>query len=175
MSWHNDAPASSGKVWKTTWYNRKRSRPGDTRFFSTGDVAPSFFVNGRPYLKTSKRGTEYIVFYDKAHSKWSAASSHEGVTVTAVPEEHQRTPAIEEATEAETAEFYGDLDDSDYSDGGAVEDEIEDDPPRRRIPRRRIQTRARAQRSDVNQTNIIGNLMGRRTRRATAAPLRYTP
>lgn len=175
MSWHNDAPLSSGKVWKATWYNRKRSRPGDTRFFSSGDVAPSFFVNGRPVLKVSKRGTEFIVFYDKAHSKWSAASSHEGTNVAAVPEEHQRTPAIEEATESETAEFYGDSDGSDFSDGGDVDDDTEDNLPRRRYPRRRIQTRATAQRSDVSQTNIIGNLLGRRTRRETLAPLRYAP
>ena len=161
-------PRSSGTVWKTTWYNRKRSRPHDTRFFSTSDVAPSFLVNGRPTLKTSKRGTDYIIFYDRANHKWSAASSHLGASHAVVPAEHQEYPDIAEATDQETADFYGD------SDTDAETDE-ETDRTHRRPPVRRVMTRSRADRSNIEQINIIGGLMGRRLSRRSAVPNRYIP
>ena len=179
MSWWDETPESSGTVWKATWYNRKRSRPNDVRFFSSGDVAPSFMVNGRPTLKTSKRGTEFLIFYDKAHQKWSAASSHLGVNPSSVPVEHQRDPEIVEATAEEAAEFYDDSDESgseyfsDVSDYSDSDPEEPDEP--QRIPPRRIMTRSQVRRSDVGHANIIGSLLGRRTQRRTAPPDRYNP
>ena len=158
------------QVWKVRWYNKKRSRPDDARLFTANEVPAAFLDHGRPQLRPSRLGTNYVLFYDKLHGKWSGASSHTGAP--GVPPAFQRDPVFTEATAAESQEFRGGSDDEtddDDSDDDAVPE------TRRAAPPRRVQTRSRMQRSDVGMQNLLGGLNGRRTRRRRTTPQRFAP